>query len=327
VETLRGLGILIFLRALGVWRRAARRRPRRDSAHPPPSGSPVRSREHARAGLFALHLDTGASVAVNADRSFPLASLAKLGLAVAVLRSVDRGEARLAEWRPVGPAQWCPGSGLLAQFIEARTLRLPAGTILTLALTESDNVAADVLLEWMGGPGAVEAELAAVGYGHMAPSRSIRDFIAAVHGLDGSRFGPKEWWQASSARSRDDRVAAWKAFQEDGRDWVSPRQLVAFLRALLQEGILSPRSGAWLFDVLRRTRTGAARIPAAAPAGSRIAHKTGTIEGRYAADAGVVDLPDGSTILVSAHSWGDSATSDARIADLTSLAMRRLWVG
>ena len=47
-----------------------------------------------------------------------------------------------------------------------------------------------------------------------------------------------------------------------------------------------------MLGLMRRCRTGPARLKGQLPDGTIVAHKTGTLEGLVANDIGIIDLPD-----------------------------------
>ncbi|HEX8360090.1 MAG TPA: class A beta-lactamase [Longimicrobium sp.] len=234
----------------------------------------TRLEAHARAtggtvGLRAVHLETGESVGMRAGERFFMSSVTKLPLAVAVLRRVDRGEIRLGDTIDI------PASALSVGHSPVREAN-PNGTRMTVedllrnAVSVSDNTANDVLQRLMGGPRAVTAELARAG----------------IRGVRIDRPYPQ------LRRDMDDLVSA-----TDVRDTMTPNGAVALLRAIWTGPALSPASRTRLIGWMTRTSNPADRIAAGVPAGTVVAHKTGTWGGDSATGAinniGVITLPGG----------------------------------
>ena len=327
---LAGSRILLILTALRVWRWMARR-PAHVGIHSAPLGKPapyetslerIAAGIRGRTGFCAFHLEAGQWLELNADEPFPMASLMKLGLAVHVLRRVERGELDLQDWVLVRPDHWRTGAGLLGQFVYARPARLPASTLLALSLRESDNTATNALLEWSGGVAAVQRDLKSVGFGTLAPERSILQLVADLRGIHDPGSTRAEWVHSVRESSSGHTTGAAQRFAQDRRDCASPRELVQMLHSLWRGELLTADHRGRLFSLLSGAYTGRGRIPAGAPAGSWVAHKTGSFPGRYAADAGLIRLPDGSHLIVSAHVWSEEENLDAVIARLTSAAVR-----
>lgn len=125
-------------------------------------------------GIAAIDLRDGATVAVNGDIPFPMASTVKLAIAATFLTEVDQGRRRLDD------------------MIAGR----PAAKVLELMVVRSNNIAADQLLATVGGPVAVQQWLASHRIdgirvdrtiaqllrerGHLADSRDVATPLAMV---------------------------------------------------------------------------------------------------------------------------------------------------
>ena len=69
--------------------------------------------------------------------------------------------------------------------------------------------------------------------------------------------------------------------------------MAALLQRIYRKDLLKPESAELLLDIMRRCRTGAARMRGLLPEGTVVAHKTGTIGGTTN-DVGIITLPDGA---------------------------------
>jgi beta-lactamase class A len=67
--------------------------------------------------------------------------------------------------------------------------------------------------------------------------------------------------------------------------------MLTLLERVYRKDLLKPESAELLLDIMRRCRTGEARLKGMLPLGTEVAHKTGTI-GRTTNDVGIVKLPD-----------------------------------
>jgi beta-lactamase class A len=67
--------------------------------------------------------------------------------------------------------------------------------------------------------------------------------------------------------------------------------MAALLERIYRKDMLKPASAELLMDIMRRCRTGDARLKGLLPQGTEIAHKTGTIGGSTN-DVGIITLPD-----------------------------------
>ena len=115
------------------------------------------------------------------------------------------------------------------------------------------------------------------------------------------------------------------------RNWATPKGAVALLLALQSKRKLSPESQALLLKLMTDSVPGAKRLKGELPAGTVVAHKTGTggtQNGITSAtnDIGMITLPDGRHLAVAAFvsdSTADDGTRDAVIARLTKAAWDR----
>lgn len=329
---LRGIAVTVILAAVVV-RRGLRRK--QETSQTRLGVRHFRDRESAEAalamtagdvsgsvGFSSWHVESGRSFGLNGDRRFPMASLIKLSVALHTFRRIDAGTASLRDVVELAPRHWRPGSGLLAQYVTSRPIRVSVDTLLREMIQESDNTATDALLEWLGGPDAIQRDLGPLALGVVAPTRTIDGVLRDLHGLPPRDGGPGTvWWRDLSAAPKAQRQAAASVLFTDPRDAACPDDFVAFLRALWEGRFLSESSRKRLLDLMAHVRTGDERILAGLPRGSWLAHKTGSFEDRYAADVGVARLPDGSHLMLAAHVWSASPDRDQVIARLTAVAV------
>jgi metallo-beta-lactamase class B len=254
------------------------------------------------AGVVVRHLESGRQVEANAAEAFPMASVFKLPLAATVLWRAERGAMRLDDSVRVRPSDLRLWHSPLAE-------RLPGGGTLTVRdllramLVEGDNSAADGLLRLVGGPGAVTARLRALGIDGVRVDRSEAelgfDFVGVASPPPPSTWTLAALQRAVDAVPLDARRAAARRFLDDPRDTATPAGLARLLELIVRGRALGPASTRLLLDLLTRTSTGPARLPALLPPGTPLAHRTGTggeLEGLATAvnDAGVITLPGGA---------------------------------
>ena len=136
-----------------------------------------------------------------------------------------------------------------------------AATLMNAMLTHSDNHATDQLLAMLGGPATVDLWLRA-------------------HGLQGIRV------DRTIAQLLSDRRDL-----RDIRDSSTPIAMLRLLQLIDSGRALSAESHDRLLDMMSRCATGSNRIRALLPRGTRVEHKTGTLDG-YTGDIAFVTLPD-----------------------------------
>jgi beta-lactamase class A len=250
-----------------------------------------------RVGVGATVLEGGGSLSFHAGEHFPMQSVYKLPIGMALLHQVDQGAFKLDQNVHVDKQEYV-SSGQHSPLRDAH----PEGAdvslreLLRLAVAESDGSASDVLLRLIGGPESV------MKYLHEAGVTEVQ------------------------VRDTEKRIGQDNAVQY--ANWATPNGAVGVLRALHESRGLSAASRGLLLKFTTETTTFPTRIKGLLPASTVVAHKTGssgTRDGVSAAtnDIGVVTLPDGRhlaiAVFVSDSKAGDS-TRDAVIARLTRLA-------
>ena len=271
-------------------------------------------------GVAALHLEGHVAAADGGDVRFPLASVYKLPIAYAAVQGAGTA---LDDSVALEPADRAPGTTPLDVGGGAR---VPLSRLVELALAHSDNTASDALLRVAGGPEAVSRRMRAIGVEGVRVDRSLRRIFADYRGIDAPE-GPEGWtfreFQARSAAvPRTGRDSAGAAFLEDPRDTGTAEAVVALLAALHEGEGLDPAGRTLLLEALRGTATGPNRIRAGVPAGTEVAHKTGTL-GALSHDVGIVTLPDGGTLLLAVLVRSD-APAEERERLIAALA-RAAW--
>jgi beta-lactamase class A len=255
-------------------------------------------------GVAAVHLETGRRVSLAGGERFPMQSVYKLRIALLVLRRVDEGGLRLDQRVPVRPADLRPNHSPLAER-HPRGATLTVRELLRAMASESDNTASDLLLRLAGGPAAVTADLRAHGIAGVRVDRSEGRMGLELHGV---AWAPERETRAvfDSLVSRQPAAAVRRAVERylaDPRDTATPDGMADLLAALHRGRFLRPASRAHLLRLLTGTRTGPNRIRGMLPAGTAVAHKTGTsgtFDGMTPVvnDVGIVTLPDGGHVAL-----------------------------
>ncbi len=240
------------------------------------------------------------TLTVNGGRRFPMQSVFKFPIALAILAEVDQG--RLSLDRPVTLAKDDLLPGLYSPIREAH----PEGATLTVAellrytVSLSDNAGCDALLRLLSKPRHVQRFLRRHGF---------RDIAIAIN---------EETMQAD--------------WDSQFRNWTTPREANRILRAFHENrgGLLRPASHGVVWALMEATETGRNRLKGRLPAGTVVAHKTGW-SGRNEAtgitaavnDIGVVTLPDGTPLYISVfvtESTEGFDTNERIIADIARAA-------
>jgi beta-lactamase class A len=241
-------------------------------------------------GFAARDLGSGRSLGRNERQPFPMQSVFKLPIAIAVLHDVDAGKLDLDRVVSLGAEDARAGVAGAMAVPAQRTV----GELLEAMIIRSDNTACDKLLALLGGPGVVDGRLRALG----------------VDGIT-IRFSEKEMGAGLGDNS------------------ATPAAMVVLLEKIARQEVgLSPASARRLEDLLFRVGTGPGRLRGALPPGTPVAHKTGTSrtqDGTTDAtnDVGLISLPNGHRVAIAVFvhaSPADEATREQVIARIARAA-------
>lgn len=220
-----------------------------------------------RIGVAAMDLDNGGQILINGDQPFPMASTAKIAVAATYLKGVEQGRFRLDQQLPAMVPVYEPAGRRSAMAPLKAGNVLSAQSLMELMITRSDNQATDGLITAVGGIGAVNRWLQNAGI----TGQQLDHTMATLVRDDGA---------INPAKVIDVRTSS------------TPRAMLAMLAAIDKGKVLSDASRAVLLGTMTRTSTGTRRIRAGVPAGTIVAHKTGTLAD-VTNDVGIIRLPDG----------------------------------
>lgn len=251
----------------------------------------VRRAGGGQLGIGTELLETGEQLLVGQAHQYPMQSVYKMPIAMAVLARVDAGALRLDQDVRIEPRDFVtPGQYSPVRDRHLNGVVLPLREVLRLNVSESDGTACDVLLDLVGGPAAVTAWLQKIDVPELQVTTSEK--------VMGARYAAQ--------------------FE----NWTTPRGALAALRALHEGRGLTPASRTLLLKFMSEGTRGNDRIGGALPAGTPVAHKPGTSGSRNGVtaatnDIGIVTLPDGRHLAVAVlltNSRLNAAKRDAAIA-------------
>ena len=150
-----------------------------------------------------------------------------------------------------------------------------ASSLMRRMLVHSDNHATDLLIRNLGGPETVQKWL---------------DW----HHVEGLRID-----RTIAQLLRDKRDL------HDVRDSATPLAFAKFLKRLDSGYLIGDKSKAYLLDLMAQCMTGRNRMKSLLPDGTRVEHKTGTLNG-LTDDVGFITLPNGHRIAVAIFARGGS---------------------
>jgi beta-lactamase class A len=241
-------------------------------------------RAGGRLGVAAWSAAGGVAAGHRGDERFLFCSTFKALLAGFVLRRVDLGLERLDRAIPVRASDIVSHSPVAEKAVGGT---LGVGALCHATVTVSDNAAANLLFDAVGGPKALTAFLRELGD---AVTRSDR---------------------------RETALNLWSTTDRN-EDTTTPSAMAASLGKLLHGPMLGATSRAQLRDWLRATTTGAARIRAGLPADWIAGDKTGTGP-TSTNDVAWIEGPAGGPWALAvyyADAPGDIAAQNAVIADV-----------
>lgn len=239
-----------------------------------------------RLGVGVIDTATGARHAHRGDERFPMCSTFKALAAAAVLAQVDAGKEQLSRRIRYDASALITYSPVTEKHVGDGMMVVE---LCDAAVTMSDNTAANLLLDSIGGPAGL------TGF-----ARSLDDQFTR---LDRNEPTLNE------------------ALPGDPRDTTTPNAMASTLQTLiLGTKALSPGSRAQLTAWLINNKTGATRLRAGLAKDWRVGDKTGTGSNGTCNDIGVVWPPNKAPVVVTAYLTGATVSAAQQNATLASAA-------
>lgn len=250
----------------------------------------IERRYHARLGVYAVDTGTRRTVAYRADERFAYCSTFKALAAGALLRRST--QAQLDHVVGYDRSDVVDNSPVTSRHVGTG---LPLRDLVAAALDQSDNTAANLIVDRLGGPAGFQ--------------KALRDLGDRTTHVDREEPALNE------------------AAPGDVRDTSTPRALGTDLRRYVLGDVLAESRRRQLRDWLVANTTGAPYIRAGVPADWKVGDKTGS--GGYGTrnDIAIAWPSDGSPIVVAVLSdrgVEDASADDALIADATRAALTAL---
>ena len=262
-------------------------------------------------GVAAKYLETGERIDYNADTVFFTASTLKVPLLVELYRQVDVGTIDVNQRVDLTDSLRVPGSGVLKEL--ASGLQPTVHDLVMLMIIISDNSATDILYNRVGGNN-INNTMRQLGLTHTHIPMTCRQLLYSITGLDVEN--PEHTYQSASDRlKKREFVLEGDGFSEDKSDVSSPNDMCRLLELIYDGDILSPQSREAVLDILKRQQLSTV-IPHALPAGTVVAHKTGSYHS-VRCDVGIVFSPTGPytvALMAKQMTGGDRLSVDAGLA-------------
>jgi beta-lactamase class A len=251
----------------------------------------------AKVGVSILDLDKGDTLTLNNSQHFPMQSVFKFHLALAVLDLVDKGKMKLDQPIFVKKSDLLPNlySPMREKYPEGN-VTLPLREILQFTVSQSDNSGCDLLFRLIGG------------------TEKANQYIHRLGIKDVAIKNPEVEIQAD-----------WSI---QYKNWTTPSAATKLLEMFYKKNILSKTSYDFLWKTMVETSTGPNKLKGKLPKEAIVAHKTGysgaNKEGMVGAtnDIGIVILPNGKKFAIAlfvSDSMENEKTNDAIMADVAKV--------
>ena len=238
-----------------------------------------------RLGVSMLRTADGARVDYRGHETFPLCSTFKVLAGAAILQRCDAGRERLDRRVVFGAADVVANSPVTGPRVGGDGMAL--AELCEAAITRSDNTAANLLLDTLGGPAAITR-------------------FATTLGDRKTRLDRRE-------------TALNESLPGDPRDTTTPAAMLDDLRQLLLGDRLSAASRDQLEAWLVANRTGDLRLRAGLPPDWRVGDKTGSGDRGSTNDIAIVRPPAGPPLLVTVYLTGTAAPMPVRNAAIAAV--------
>ena len=257
-----------------------------------------------RVSASLLVLETRQSLWILPDAAAPMQGVYHLPITMAALAAVDQNKFKLDQKIHVTKDDLVASelnSAIRDQHPDGN-FKISLKELMHAALIDSDSTASDVLLRLVGGPTGVMQYLEQLG---------IRD----IKIMD----------------SENDMAKSWKL---QYRNTATPKAMISLLQTIQQGKGLSSKSHALLMKWMMEADTSTNRIKALLPAGTPLAHKSGSSVNRAGVaaatnDVGIVTLPNGhhmATAIFLTDSTAPSASRELTIAKVAKVGWDA-WAG
>ncbi len=249
-------------------------------------------------GVSILGIESRDTMSYNSKDRLVMHSVMKFPIALTVLHLVDSGKINLEMLLHITKKDLPKNTySPLRDKYPKGDVDVSFGELLRYMVSLSDNNACDILLSVLGG------------------TKPVQDYILR-QGVRGIAVNASE----------ADMAASWEV---QYTNWCKPYEMTKLLDLFYQGKILSKTNTDFLYKLMTETTTGPNRLKGLLPAGTVVAHKTGTsgtnAQGLTPAtnDVGIITLPNGKHLAISifvCNSTDDEATRDAIIAKISKAA-------
>lgn len=246
---------------------------------------------------FALYdFSSGKAISINGNDRFPMQSVFKLPIGVALLDCVSRGEFSPSDSVTLTKADLSPDLWSPIRERWPDGVRLPLTDVMTYMIAHSDNSATDFLIHKIGGVARVQAIINRLG----AKKINIRNTEAEIQSSWSVQFN----------------------------NWTTPKAMIDFLKRMNRGELLDKANTAVLWEVMVSASTGS--VNRLVPKSVTFARKTGysgvNSQGIIAAqnDVGIIELEDGRRVAYAIFLTDSTLGTDAGYDVLAQIG-KAIW--
>ena len=246
---------------------------------------------------FALYdFSTGKSISINGNDKYPMQSVFKFPIGVALLDCVSRGEFSLSDSVTLTKADLLPDlwSPIRERWPEG--VRLPLVSVMTYMVAHSDNSATDFLIHKIGGVARIQDIVNRLG----AKKINIRNTEAEIQGSWSVQFD----------------------------NWTTPNAMVDFLRLMNDGKLLDKANTTVLWEIMASASSGSVNRLVSKTV--TFARKTGysgvNSQGIIAAqnDVGIIEFEDGRRVAYAIFLTDSTLGTDAGY-DILAQIGKAIW--
>lgn len=231
--------------------------------------------KNATIGVSIKGIESKDTLSINGDKAFPLMSVFKFHIALAVLNEVDKGELKLGQKffikkEDLLPETWSP----IRDEFPNGNMYLTLDQLLRYTVSHSDNNGCDILLKIIGGTATVQKFI---------NKKGITDFVIKVN---------------------EQQMQTWENLYINT---TTPLATTDLQEKFYKGKVLKKATTRYLYKLMIETSRGLTWLKAGLPQGTPLAHRTGvssTNENNLRVamnDTGIVTLPDGKHFIISVY--------------------------
>jgi beta-lactamase class A len=251
-----------------------------------------------KVGISVLNLKTNEKISINGNEKFPMQSVYKFPLAIAVFDQIDKGKLKLDQKMELKKSDLLPNThSPLREKYPNGNPSITLKEILEKTVSESDNNGCDFQFRLLGG------------------CKVVNDFVKTLEINNINIVGTEE-------EMHKDTVVQYK-------NYATPEAMTTLLAQFYNQKTLSKSSTEALWKMLTETISAPNRIKAGLPKGTVYGHKSGWSGGddrgftNAINDAGIFILPNGDAVAITifiSDTPEKSVKSDELAAKLSKLA-------